>query len=131
MGAFTCLYLALAITSPFAGKAVDRLGAKSVMALGGAMVVKARLSKDNHLVVQLSRLAASSMSGSRGPSGITDLGAALAFRIPEGVVALNAGVAFSDGATTLSLGINVAFISKKTKTTKKKEADNDDWWEDW
>ena len=34
MGAFTCLYLTLAITSPFAGKAVDRFGAKSVMALG-------------------------------------------------------------------------------------------------
>jgi MFS family permease len=38
MGAFTCLYLALAITSPFAGKAVDRFGAKSVMALGGAVM---------------------------------------------------------------------------------------------
>jgi len=35
MGAFTCLYLALAFTSPFTGKAVDRLGAKSVMVLGG------------------------------------------------------------------------------------------------
>jgi len=38
MGAFTCLYLTLAITSPFAGKAVDRFGAKSVMALGGAVM---------------------------------------------------------------------------------------------
>jgi MFS family permease len=38
MGAFTCLYLTLAITSPFAGKAVDRFGAKSVMALGGAIM---------------------------------------------------------------------------------------------
>ncbi|MBW2209165.1 MAG: MFS transporter [Deltaproteobacteria bacterium] len=38
MGAFTCLYLALAVTSPFAGKAVDRFGAKSVMALGGAFM---------------------------------------------------------------------------------------------
>jgi MFS family permease len=38
MGAFTCLYLTLAITSPFVGKAVDRLGAKSVMALGGAIM---------------------------------------------------------------------------------------------
>ncbi len=38
MGAFTCLYLVLAITSPFAGKAVDRFGAKSVMALGGAIM---------------------------------------------------------------------------------------------
>lgn len=38
MGAFTCLYLTLAITSPFAGKALDRFGAKSVMALGGALL---------------------------------------------------------------------------------------------
>ena len=38
MGAFTCLYLALAVTSPFAGKAVDRFGAKNVMALGGAFM---------------------------------------------------------------------------------------------
>lgn len=38
MGAFTCLYLALAVTSPLTGKAVDRLGAKSVMALGGAFM---------------------------------------------------------------------------------------------
>jgi MFS family permease len=38
MGAFTCLYLALAFTSPFAGKAVDRFGAKRVMALGGAIM---------------------------------------------------------------------------------------------
>lgn len=38
MGAFTCLYLVLAITSPFVGRAVDRFGAKSVMALGGAFM---------------------------------------------------------------------------------------------
>jgi MFS family permease len=38
MGAFTCLYLALAFSSPFAGKAVDRFGAKRVMALGGAIM---------------------------------------------------------------------------------------------
>ena len=38
MGAFTCLYLALAVTSPFAGKAVDRFGVKTVMVLGGAIM---------------------------------------------------------------------------------------------
>ena len=38
MGAFTCLYLALAVSSPFAGKAVDRFGAKRIMALGGAIM---------------------------------------------------------------------------------------------
>ena len=38
MGAFTGLYLTLAVSSPFAGKAVDRFGAKRVMALGGAIM---------------------------------------------------------------------------------------------